>query len=179
MSKVNLQFLRFGLRPPPFIDLLLQAEIENSEAYPLWVVFPYYIEPSSQFGKFYASAVEIFELPGKGTLRIARFMGDGSFQTMCLFPGAHVRIHEFPITLVGEPPKSEITIPVILARRLHIGEQPAEKWFPVEMISSLEADVTEEPGAIVASQDTPRAEPILVTPSNVQRMNVNIALRKL
>ena len=102
MSEVKLQFMEFGLRPPPFFDLLFQADIENPGAQPHWVLFPLYLDRSSGFGQLLASAVEIFELPGKGLLRIARFLGDGSFQAMRLPPQARVRIHEFPITLIGD-----------------------------------------------------------------------------
>ncbi len=178
MSEIKLHFIKFGLRPPPFIDLLFQADIANPGMRPHWFLFPLYLDQSSEFGQFLASAVEIFELPGKGQLRIARVLGDGSFQAMRLPPNAKVRIHEFPITLIGEPPKTEITVPVILAERLNIGDQRAEDWFPVDLTSSREAEVTEEPGAIVASQDTPGSRPVSVTPSGVRTLALRVRLKK-
>ena len=51
-------------------------------------------------------------------MRIARFLGDGSFQAMLLPPKARVRINEFPITFIDEPPKTEITVPVTIAEKL-------------------------------------------------------------
>lgn len=178
MNEINLQFLGFGLRPPPFIDLLFQADIENISASPVWFLFPLYLDQPAQFGRFLASAVEIFELPGKGQLRIARFLGDCSFQAMRLSPSARVRIHDLPITLIGEPPKTEITVPVILAGNLSIGDQRAEDWFQLDLTSSREAEVTEEPGAIVASQDTPGAKPVPVTLSDERTMRFSIPLKK-
>jgi len=179
MNEVKLSFVKFGLRPPPFTDLLFQADLQNRDTRPHWFLFPLYLSQPSEFGRFFASAVEIFELPGKGQLRIARFLGDGSFQAMRLLPDAQVRIHELPITFIGEPPKTEVTVPVILAEQLCIGDQLAEDWFSIDLTSSREAEVTEEPGAIVASQDTPGAKPVSVTPSGVRTLGLRIPIEKL
>lgn len=178
MSEVQLQFMDYGLRPPPFIDLLFHAEIENPAAKPVWVLFPLYIDPSSAFAELLASSVEIVELPGKGLLRIARFLGDGSFQAIRLPANARIRIHQLPITYIGEPPKTEITVSIIVAEKLNIGDQPAEDWFSLDLTSSKEADVTEEPGAVIASQDTPGAKPLPVTPSGAHSLHLRIPLRK-
>lgn len=174
MSSVQLRFQKFGLRPPPFVDLLFQADLENTHTQAMWFLFPLYLDASSELGPLLASAVEISELPGKGQLRIARFLGNGSFQVMRLPPRARVRIHEFPITFIDEPPKTEIAVPVVLAERLSIGEQPAEEWFPVDLTSTLEADATDEPGAIIASKDTPGARPIPVTPFGTRMLTLRV-----
>jgi hypothetical protein len=116
-------------------------------------------------------------LSGKGQLRIARFAGNGSFQATRLSPNARVSIRELPITLIGEPP-TQITLPVMLAEQLKIGDQLAENWLPVDLTSSREADVTEEPGAIVATKETPGAQAVPVTPSGSQILTLRVLLRK-
>lgn len=177
MSEVKLKFLRFGLRPPPFIDLLFQADVVNTEARPLWLLFPLYLDQPPEPQPLLASSAEIFELRGKGQLRIARFMGNGSFQATRLSPNARVRVREFPITLIGEPP-TQITLPVMLAEQLKIGDQGAENWLPIDLTSSREADVTEEPGAIVATKETPGAQPVPVTPSGTRTLSLRVPLGK-
>jgi hypothetical protein len=160
------------------VDLLFQADLENAHTQAMWFLFPLFLDESSEFGQFLASAVEIFDLPGKGQLRIARFLGNGSFQVMRLPPQARVRIHQFPITFIGEPPKTEIAVPVVLAERLSIGDQPAEEWFPVDLTSTREVEVTEEPGAIVASKDTPGARPIPVTLFATQMLTLHVPFKR-
>jgi hypothetical protein len=178
MSTVRLQFQKFGMRPPPFVDLLFQADLQNTSVQPLWFLLPLYLDESSDFQLLLASAVEIFDLPGTGRVRIARFLGNGDFQLMRLPPGARVRIHEFPITFVGEPPRTEIVIPALLAERLNIGEHPADEWLPVDLTSMLEAEVTEEPGAIIASKDTPGARPVAVTLVGTEFIRLQVPLKK-
>jgi len=177
VSSVKLQFQKTGLRPPPFVDLLFTAELKNTNAHSLWFLFPLYMDETSEFGQFLASAVEISELPGRGRLRVARFLGNASFQVMRLPPGAEVRVHDFPIVYIGEPPKDELTVPVILAEHLSIGVQNAEDWFPIDLTSTPQAEVDEDPGAIVASQDTPGAKPVSVTASGTQSLKLCIRLR--
>lgn len=177
MSAVQLLFQKYGMRPPPFVDLLFQADLENTNPRALWFLFPLYLDESLEFGQLFASAVEISELRGKGLIRIASFLGDGSFQVMRLPPGSRVRIHEFPITFNGEPPK-EISLPVVLAEQLHIGEQLVEDWFPVDLTATREAEVTYEPGVIVASKDTPGVRPIPVTTIGVQKLALPVSLRE-
>jgi hypothetical protein len=176
VSSMKLRFQKASLRPPPFVDLLFEAELENTNGCSLWFLFPLYMDESLEFGHFLASAVEISEPPGRGQLRLARFLGNGSFQVVRLPPGAHVRVHELPITYIGEPPRKELNVPVILAEQLRIGDQNAEDWFPIDLTSTPQAEVTDEPGAIVASQDTPGAKPVSVTLSGTQALKLCVRL---
>lgn len=165
------------MRPPPFVDLMFQADLENPGTLPTWFLFPLYLDESLKFGELFASAVEVSELRGMGWLRIASFLGDGSFQAMRLPAGARLRITEFPITFIGEPPQ-EILVPVVLAEQLKIGDQPAEEWLPVELTSTREAQVTNEPGAIIASKDTPGVRPVPVTALRTKTLTLRISLKE-
>lgn len=178
MSEVRMQFQRVRLRPPPFSDLVFILELENTEPAPLWVLLPLYLRPPSEFDRFLASAVEISEPPGTGRVRIARFLGNDSFQALRLPPGARVRIHDFAVSILGTVPEGEVTVPLVLARDLSIGAQRAEDWFPIDLTSETQAEVTDEPGAIVASQDTPGAQPVAVTPSGARTVVVRVPLRR-
>jgi hypothetical protein len=164
------------MRPPPFVDLRFLAELENTEPRPLWFLFPLYMSGPAEFGRFLASAVEVSEPPGRGRVRIARFLGDGSFQALRLPPGARVRIHDFPLTMIGEPPRGEVAVPVMLAETLQIGDQRAEDWFQLDVSSEREAEVTDEPGSIVASQDTQGARAVPVTASGARTLTVRVAV---
>jgi hypothetical protein len=176
MSDVKLKFRRFGLRPPPFTDLLFDMEVENTEDRCLWILLPLYMAQSAEFGPFSASAVEISEWIGQGKVRIAQFLGDGSFQMMRLPPGARVSIREFPITYVGDPPQREMLVPVILAEQVRIGEQNAEDWLSLDLSSTPDACVAAEPGAVVASQDTPGARPVSIATSSIKPIELCVQL---
>ena len=175
---VKLHFQKFGLRPPPLIDMLFEVEIENSSDQMMWYLFPLYLGEFSEFGQLLASSVEISELSGKGQLRVARFLGKGSFQAMYIRPKARIRIHEFAITLVDDPPKTEVTVPIILVEQLNIGDKPAQDWLPIDLTSPLKADVTDEPGAIIASQGTRGANALPVTPSGIEVVTMQISLKQ-
>jgi hypothetical protein len=174
---VKLQFQRFGHRPPPFLDLLFRAEIENPHERPMWFLFPLIMEEPMEFDELLASAVEISEFSGKGFLRVARFLGDRSFQAMRLSPQASVRIDEFTVTFMGDLQKAEVAVPVIVTECLMIGEQNAESWFPVDLTSASHVEVVEEPGAIVASKDTPMAKAVPVNIGNSRILKLTIPLK--
>lgn len=153
MSGATLIFRRFGQRPPPFIDLVMDLNIVNSSDAAQWFFLPTYLDQQSGFGALQASSAEIFELPGTGRVRVARFLGATSFQALRVPANGHIQVHEFPITYIGEPPRGTVRIPVQQAAGWRIGGQDAEEWLPTDVTSAAQAEVTEEPGAIIASKE--------------------------
>jgi hypothetical protein len=154
MSGATLIFRRFGQRPPPFIDLVTELELVNSSDVIQWFFLPTYLDPQSPFDELQASSAEIYQLPGSGPVRIARFLGANSFQALRLPPHGRILVHDFPITYMGEPPRrGTVQVPVKRADGWRIGGQTAEEWLPVDVTSAANAEVTEEPGAIIASKE--------------------------
>ena len=178
MSEVTLTFRSFGDRPPPFTDLLFDVAIVNTETTALWFLLPLYLDARAELGPLLVSSVEISELSGSGRVRVARFLGGGSFQALRLAAGVRVTIRDLPITLSDKPPASELAVPLLSAQGLRIGDQPAEDWFTVDLLSSSNADITFAPGAIVASQDTPGVRAIPVAMSGVQARALCVRLSK-
>lgn len=162
MNDITLTFRTFGERPAPFTDALFDVEIVNSANASRWFLLPLYLD-SATLGPLLASSVEITELSGTGRVRIARFLGNGSFQALLVASGLRVMVRNLPITLVDGPPATDLAVPLMIAEGLRIGEQPAEDWFKVDLQSSSDADVTFKPGAIVASQDTPGVQAVPVS----------------
>jgi hypothetical protein len=177
MSEITLRFRRYGMRPPPLADLLFDVVLHNEDTSAVWFVLPMFLGPIPEFEHLVASSVEVFELPGEGIVRIARFLGGGSFQTLRLPAGATVRISGLPITVAGRPPRADITVPVILARQLKLGTHTADEWLPVDVTSAKEAKVTEDPGAIVASKDTQDGKALPVTLSGARTLSVRVELK--
>lgn len=176
MNQVSMRFEKFGMRPPPFTDVVVELEVRNTAPTALWYVLPLYFTPGATAEPLLASAVEVSEFKGRGHVRLARFLGGGSFQLLRVPANGHVRIHGLPITLVDFDP-GELRIPVITAARLSIGSTPAENWFRVEMLSAPDADVTFEPGATIASQDTPGAKALPVTLSGDRTETLDVRTR--
>ncbi len=178
MTTVKLQFMGTRFRTPPFVDLVFDAVLANGEAGPLWFLLPSYLREDSGFGEFRVSSVEVFEPPGTGRVRIARFIGSAGFQALRLPSRAEVRIHGLPVSVHGEPPERDAAIPVLMAGEVMIGKEAAERWLPVDVLSGASAEVKEEPGAIVASRDTPDLKEVVVTLSRVRTLAVPMEMRK-
>jgi hypothetical protein len=168
MSHVKLISRGVGRRPPPFTDLLFDVEAANTGDSALWFVLPLYLETPPAFGPLLASSVEISEFRGAGAVRLARFLGNGSFQLLCLAAGARVKLDGLPMTVTGEVPAAALAVPMMSARELRIGDQLAETWLSVDLLVSSNADASYEPGAIVASQDTPGVRPLPVQLAGVR-----------
>jgi hypothetical protein len=172
MSEVRLRFRSYDMRPPPLTDLLFDAVFENTEQHALWFVLPQFLDQKEL--RLIAASVEIHELPGGGKVRIAHFMGGTSFQTLCLPSGATVKVRDLPITSAGRPSPSDLVVQALLAEQMRIGEQSAEEWLGVDMISSKNADVTGEPGVIIASKDSDGGKPIPVTLMGMRKLAVSV-----
>jgi len=160
VSDVTLVFRGFADRPPPFIDARFDVSIVNTATTPRWYVWPLHLGRRTALEPLFVSAVEVSEFTGRGRVRMARCLGDGSSQIVRIAAGATVVIRDVPITLLGPPPQSELTLPIVSAETLQIGSELAERWFQVDVLTTSDADVTFERGAIVSSQDTPGVQPV-------------------
>ncbi|WP_431257228.1 hypothetical protein ACQ86G_21585 [Roseateles chitinivorans] len=149
---------------------MLDVALANTGAQPLWFVLPLILETPGALGPLFASAVEVMELPGPGRVRIARFLGPGSFQLLRLAPGVRVRVTGLPVTLTGARPRDSLTIPMLAAQELHLEDRLIEQWLGIDLTIASDADAVFEDGGIVASQDTEGVRALPVRASGVQSM---------
>ena len=176
MSGVTFSFRGLANRPPPFLDAIFDVSIVNTAAVPLWFAWPLYLDNRVELEPLLASTAQVIELKGRGVVRVAKFLGNGSSQVVRLAAGVTVVIKGLPITLLGLPETREVVLPILSADALRIGSQPAEQWFRVDLLSSGDADVTYEPGAIVSSQDTPDVVPLSIQVIGAKTQAIRVRL---
>ena len=177
-TAVNLIFRGFRQRPPPFADLLFDAELANPGLTTLWFLLPLYLDATGSLESLRASSVEVSEFKGRGCVRLARFLGSGSFQLLRIAAGVRVKLAMLPMTVVGALPAGEIVLPALTAGTLRIGEHPAEKWLPMDLTMSSDVEAGYEPGAIVASQDVPGGGTLPVSMAEVQLSSLHVKVAR-
>lgn len=176
MSDIKLVFRGFRQRPPPFTDLLFDVSIARAQE-PRWLILPLYLETPSALEHLMVSSVEISSLPGKGKLRIARFLGKGSFQLLRVAAGVRIKVAGLAITQVGEVAPGELDVPVLTAQRLRIGNQDMEDWLSLDLMASSDADVGCDDSSLVASQDTPGVRALPVDIAGGREQKIHVALK--
>ncbi len=142
-ARITFQDMRVGR--PPLVYLSFDVLIRNDRKSPRWFLLPSNLGPghASIGEKGGVDTLEVFAPRGKGRVIVGRFLGTGGFQAMLLPAGAKVRLRRFPISYWGEPP-ANLQIEVVIARQLTIGGERAERWFALNPMSSVTADIAEE-----------------------------------
>jgi hypothetical protein len=176
MSDIKLVFRGFGQRPPPFTDLLFDVSIPSAPE-PRWLVFPLFVEAPSLLGELLASSVEICSVAGKGRVRIARFLGKGSFQLLRVAAGVRVKLARLPITFDGDALPAEIDVPVLTAQQLRIGGQDMADWLSLDLTTSADADVDCDDPSVAASQDTPGGRALSVDAGDGREVKIHVMLK--
>lgn len=142
-AEIKFRRMRFGR--PTLVYLSFDVILRNDQKSPRWYLLPSNL--GSGHGtigeKGGVNTLEVFSPSGKGRVVIGRFLGTGGFSALLLPPRAEVRLRLFPISYWGDPP-ANLEIEIVIAKKLMIGTDRAEKWFGKSPLSSVKADIVED-----------------------------------
>jgi hypothetical protein len=170
---VEIKYVTQRRQKPPHVKLLFDITLRNHYSLSRWFIIPSNLTTNPMWEKTTADGLEVFELRGSGRSVIGRVLGTGGFQALLLPGGAEIRIRNFPISFWGELPQV-LSINVVTATQLRIGNQLAETVFGISPTSDLRADVTEDKQAILSSRDFKNQLPVSMVEAQHFKLNVNL-----
>jgi len=173
---VEIEFAGLRHRTPPFASVFLNVVLRNDAADYRWFLLPLFLHSETASEPLSTGAVEVFAARGNGRVLICRFLGSGPFQALRLPPKAEVRIRRMTFSWFGDLPRRPVSARVIVASGLAIGHQTALEWLPVDPTCDVKADVTEEPGEIVASRDAADHKEVTATPNVVDSFEISVEI---
>ncbi|AFZ22993.1 hypothetical protein Cylst_0668 [Cylindrospermum stagnale PCC 7417] len=173
LPPVEIKFISQRSQRPPLVSLFFDITLRNDQSEPRWFILPSKLNLPPGKG---VDGVEVFHLGGKGRVIIGRFQGTGGFQILLLPPKAEVTLRGLPISFWGIPPKDSLSVDVIIADRLTIGNEPAEAWFSSDPTSDVRADVTFAQSERVTSKFTPDRHEVQVLMAGDLRMKLQVKL---
>ena len=109
--------------------LLFDVTLRNARTDPRWFILPAVVHPQEKMVKSGVDGVELWTLSGGGRALVGKFTGKGAFHAVLLPPGAEVKVEKLPIECQYATVK-ECAVPIeaIVAQKMTIGGEPAEKW---------------------------------------------------
>jgi hypothetical protein len=178
-AEIKFREMHFG--KPPLVNLFFDVVLRNDRNAPRWFLLP------SNLGSGAASIgdkggidmLEVFAPPGKGRVIIGRFLGTGGFQALLLPAHAEVRLQMFPISYWGDVPDC-LQVHLVLAKGLIIGREPARKWFGIDPMSSVKADIAEtalNPMRILRTRRTPDGREVGIWIEEESRFRLPVSLK--
>ncbi|MBO3462572.1 hypothetical protein G7B40_020365 [Aetokthonos hydrillicola Thurmond2011] len=171
---VEIRYVTQRRQKPPHVNLLFDITLRNHHSLSRWFIIPSNLTMNFTPEKATPDGLEVFELKGSGRVVIGRVLGIDGFQALLLPAGAEIRIRNFPISFWGELPQV-LSIDVITATRLSIGDQLAETRFGINPTSDPRADVREDKQAILSSRDFKNQElPVSMLEEQRFKLNVNL-----
>jgi hypothetical protein len=128
--------------------LLFDVTLRNTRTEPRWYVLPSVVHPQDKMIKSGVDGVELYALKGDSRVTMGRFTGKGGFHAVLLPAGADLKVQKLPIECHYTTLKEcAVPIEVVIAGKLAIGGEPAEKWFGDKASSEGKGQVTYEGSA--------------------------------
>ncbi len=174
---VEFEFTGKRYRRPPEATLFFDLTLRNENTDSRWFLLPAALHVLAEQAGVGVSGLEVFDLPGRGRVVMGRFYGTAGFQTVYLAAGATVKIRQFSISVAGETP-DKVTLDVVMAKGLMIGDESAESWFGMEVASHGDADVSRDSAAMLSSRHTPDLHEEPVTTVGEERVKVQVDLSR-
>ena len=140
----EIKFREMHFRKPPLVELVFDVVLRNGRAHPRWFLLPSNLGPGHGLigEKGGVDTLEVFAPRGKGRVIIGHFLGTGGFQALLLPAHAEIHLRALSISYWGDVP-DRLSLEVLVAKRLMIGNESARSWFQVNPMCSSKADVGE------------------------------------
>ncbi len=175
---VEIKYVSQRRQKPPQVKLLFDITLRNHHSNPHWFILPSNLTLNSKPEKAVVEGLEVFELNGLGRVVIGHFLGSPAFQALLLPGGAEIKLHNFPISFWGELPQI-LSVDVVTATQLSIGDQLAETWFGINPTSDLRADVRNDKQAILSMRNFQNQElPVSMIEDQRIKLNINLVYKR-
>jgi hypothetical protein len=170
---VELEFTGKRYQRPPEATLFFDATLRNENTAGRWFLLPAGLDVLGGQTGFGVSGIEVFELPGHGRVVLGRFFGTARFQALYLPAGGRVRIRQFSISVAGQPDE-RVSLEVVIASGLRIGDEAVESWFGMDPACDMDADVSRDQARMLSSRHTPDLHEAPIVAVEEQRLTLKV-----
>jgi len=170
--------LRYGR--PPSMSLYFDVRLRNLHPEARWFLLPRSLAEWRDIGgSGGVNSAEIFEYgpAGAHVVRLGDFYGNGGFAAMLLPAEADITLRRFVIRTTQDPrPEQQVTIPLVIAREVKIGNEAAETWFGGNALSAKNADVMADQGRMSNTHSSSDGKEMKVTLVDEERLTIDVVV---
>lgn len=179
-APAEIQYVDVRYGKPPSITLYFDVRLRNFHPEARWFLLPRSLGEWREIGKSGGvNRAEIYEYGAEGApaVRLGDFYGNGGFAALLLPAEGDITLHRFAIRSVQDPrPAQRVAFPLVIAREVKIGDQPAEGWFGGSALSAKTADVTVDQGRRSNTHSSGNGAELKVTLVDEESLTIDVAI---
>jgi hypothetical protein len=172
--------IRYG--KPPLASLSFDVRLRNPHSEPRWFLLPELLAQWQEIAKSGGvNRADIYDYGPEGNpqVRLGSFSGNGGFRAILLPPGADISIHGFAITATNDLRSAKhISVSVVIAREVKIGDENAESWFRGNALSAKGAEIKNDDGRKSSSHSSADGKELKVTLVGEERFTVDVPITR-